>query len=307
MLRLISFLVFCVTLVSVVRADDMVLLNVGTGAGNGGGTSYTGPGDIVTGATAWYGVRAYNAAYAATGTGKAVNIRRASDNSAMDIVILTNGKLDVTTASTFCASTTCYVTEWYDQTGNGKNATQTTAGNQPTLAFSGCNFTITTACVVFNGTTSYLLTSFTQNQPNTVYVSLYSSIATSNTQEYYRSTGGNNVLFRTTPGIGSASIYADATPEIGIGLYTINVPYFSAGVFNGVQSVPYFNTLIGATSNSFGSDSFINGAIGTTSGSTEFLAGGMAEFGIWPSALTSTNVGSLCHNAYINNGSGTSC
>ena len=54
----------------------------------------------------------------------------------MDIVILTSGALDTTTAATFCASTTCYVTEWYDQTGNGNNVTQSTNGNQPALLFN---------------------------------------------------------------------------------------------------------------------------------------------------------------------------
>ena len=64
---------------------------------------YVGPGDIVSGAIAWYGLRAYNLAYT-TGTNKAINIRRASDNTTTDIVILTSGALDIATAATFCAS-----------------------------------------------------------------------------------------------------------------------------------------------------------------------------------------------------------
>lgn len=63
-------------------------------------TSYIGSGDIVPGATAWYGLRAYNAAYA-TGLNKAVNVRRASDNATSDILILPNGNLDIATANTF--------------------------------------------------------------------------------------------------------------------------------------------------------------------------------------------------------------
>lgn len=62
--------------------------------------TYQGPGDIVSGATAWYGLRAYNAAYA-TGSNNAINVRRASDNSTSNIVILANGKLDIATANTF--------------------------------------------------------------------------------------------------------------------------------------------------------------------------------------------------------------
>ena len=88
--------------------------------------AYVGPGDIVSGATAWYGLRAYSAAIAATGTQKAINIRRASDNTTKDILIRKSGNLDPTTAATFCASTTCYVTTWYDQTGNGNDVAQGT-------------------------------------------------------------------------------------------------------------------------------------------------------------------------------------
>jgi hypothetical protein len=68
---------------------------------SGGG--YSGPGDVVSGATAWYGLRAYNAAYA-TGSNNAINVRRASDNSTQNIVILSTGNLDIATANTFAGS-----------------------------------------------------------------------------------------------------------------------------------------------------------------------------------------------------------
>lgn len=67
-----------------------------------GVATYSGPGDVVSGATAWYScTRGYNAAYAAPGTGKACNVRRASDNTTQDIVILANGNFDVTSYNTF--------------------------------------------------------------------------------------------------------------------------------------------------------------------------------------------------------------
>jgi hypothetical protein len=99
--------------------------------------AYVGPGDLVSGATAWYGLRAYSAAVAATGTQKAINIRRASDNATTDILILPNGNLDVVTAAAFLASTTGFLTTLYDQTGNGLNAVQATPSSQPQLILSG--------------------------------------------------------------------------------------------------------------------------------------------------------------------------
>lgn len=65
----------------------------GTVHSTGGGGGYTGPGDVVAGATAWYGLRAYSAAVAATGTQKAVKIRRASDDHLCDVLIATSGLL----------------------------------------------------------------------------------------------------------------------------------------------------------------------------------------------------------------------
>lgn len=67
----------------------------------GGGTTatYVGPGDIVSGATAWYGLRAYKAAYASPGTNKSVNLRRASDNATCDFVIATSGDLGGTAST----------------------------------------------------------------------------------------------------------------------------------------------------------------------------------------------------------------
>jgi hypothetical protein len=99
--------------------------------------TYAGPGDLVAGASGWFGLRAYSAAVAAGGTQKAINIRRTSDSASMEILILPSGDLDVATATTFCNATTCFVTKAYDQSGNGKDATQPTQAAQPQLVFNG--------------------------------------------------------------------------------------------------------------------------------------------------------------------------
>lgn len=118
------------------------------------GSSYTGPGDVVSGAIFYGGVRAYNAAYA-TGSNNAMTIRRASDNTTSNIVILSTGALDVATATTFCSATTCYVATLYNQSGGGApNAVQTTntSAAQPQLVFNCVNSTV--PCIQFSGTQS---------------------------------------------------------------------------------------------------------------------------------------------------------
>lgn len=91
-----------------------------------------GPLDLAKDATACYSLRACKVSYA-TGRNNAITIRRASDNLAKNIVILSSGYLDIATAATFCASTNCFVTEWFDQTGNDNDVVQASAANQPRL------------------------------------------------------------------------------------------------------------------------------------------------------------------------------
>lgn len=95
--------------VSAAQRDGMTLLGVSQGVKN----NYTGPGDIVSGATVWYSCsRGYSASYAAPGTGKACNVRRASDNATQDIAILSNGSFDIASYNTFVgtdATGTCTI------------------------------------------------------------------------------------------------------------------------------------------------------------------------------------------------------
>ncbi len=70
---------------------------------------YQGPGDI-TAFTAWYGLRAYSAAVAATGTQKAVDLRR-NDGATCTALIGSNGDIDLT-VGTPCNSNTQTVTAW---------------------------------------------------------------------------------------------------------------------------------------------------------------------------------------------------
>ena len=64
-------------------------------------------------------------------------IRRASDSTTTTIGFDGSGNIDESAITTFCTGTTCTVSEWKDQSGNGNHATQSTAGNQPTIYTGG--------------------------------------------------------------------------------------------------------------------------------------------------------------------------
>jgi len=79
-----------------------------------------------------YGLQILNTAY----TGNIINIRRSSDNTNVNFTVdSTNTTLvtasDGQTLSSWLGAGTANVVIWYDQSGNGKNLTQLTNGNQP--------------------------------------------------------------------------------------------------------------------------------------------------------------------------------
>jgi hypothetical protein len=88
--------------------------------------------DTYSGAAAAYSLRRLRTAY----TGSAIRVRRASDNTEQDIGFVSN-ELRHVCIDSFCSGTNGFVKTWYDQSGNARDATQTTAANQPQIVSSG--------------------------------------------------------------------------------------------------------------------------------------------------------------------------
>lgn len=91
--------------------------------------------DGISNVAAAYSLRQLRTAYA----GSAVRVRRSSDSTEQDIGFDGSGEFDSSAFSAFVGGGTGYVKKWYDQSGNGRDATQTTAGNQPTIALNVVN------------------------------------------------------------------------------------------------------------------------------------------------------------------------
>jgi hypothetical protein len=85
--------------------------------------------DTYTGAAAAYSVRKLDKDY----TGSCMRIRRSSDEATQDIGFDSNGDLDTAAIASFVGDAYGYVTAWYDQSGNGRNMTQSTSANQPMI------------------------------------------------------------------------------------------------------------------------------------------------------------------------------
>lgn len=81
------------------------------------------------GAYAAYSLRRLNGFY----NGPAVRLRRSSDNEELDIGFDFDGNLDTVASAAFYDGTNLQAVTWYDQSGNGRDTTQTDPGPQPLL------------------------------------------------------------------------------------------------------------------------------------------------------------------------------
>lgn len=94
--------------------------------------------DIYPNAAVAYSLRRLSSTY----TGNLIRVRRSSDNTEQNIGYDANNVLDTAALLSFVGVGNGFVTTWYDQSGNGNNATQTTALNQPQIVSSGSLLTI---------------------------------------------------------------------------------------------------------------------------------------------------------------------
>jgi hypothetical protein len=83
--------------------------------------------DSYTGAEAAYATALLYSGY----SGSCLRVRR-SDNTEQDIGF-SGQDIDEAAINTFCSGANCFVKTWYDQSGNGNDATQTVAASQPKI------------------------------------------------------------------------------------------------------------------------------------------------------------------------------
>lgn len=89
---------------------------------------------ITSTSAAMYSLRKLICTYA----GNCIRIRSSAVGSpTTDIGFTTNGDLDTTSMKAFVGSNSAFVTIWYDQSGNGRNASQNTTTDQPRIMNAG--------------------------------------------------------------------------------------------------------------------------------------------------------------------------
>ena len=116
--------------------------------------SFTGLLDTFT-ATSGYSVRQLRADATSS-----LRVRRSSDDAEQDIGFNTSNELDTTALLAFVGTggtDNGFVTIWYDQSGNDKHATNSTAAEQPKIVDSGALVTVNSkAGIDFDGSDDFL-------------------------------------------------------------------------------------------------------------------------------------------------------
>lgn len=249
---------------------------------------YQGPGDIVAGAVAWYGLRPYNAAY----TGPLIRLHRLNDDQQCNISAA-NGGFSSTinceqtasngqTANTFCSATTCVVVALYDQTSHGNDLIQSITSAKPQLTF---NCLGTLPCISFFGVQQFkTANSINQSHPFSIMVAAnYTGSILSETF----AADGNEVQVGYNA-FTSDDIYATAGTLFHL---TGNPP----GVFRTIQFIvndpTSFLTINGtATAETAGTNAFASQAIFGA------FTGQFVECGMWPIAFTAAQQTAINNN-----------
>jgi hypothetical protein len=142
-----------------------------------------------TSATA-YSLRKLSCSY----FGNAIQVRRSSDNAVQDIGFTSLGDLDTISLKTFIGANSGFIAIWYDQSSNGRNASQANTARQPRIVNAGViERQNTKPAIYFGGLTRGL---FTGNFSGYATAACFNGVAKVNTNLTYNTivnkTNNNN-------------------------------------------------------------------------------------------------------------------
>lgn len=177
------------------------------------------------GATAAYslkriGGRAFTGSFA-------IRVRRSSDNTEQNIGFNSVGGLDTSALTSFVGANSAFVVKWYDQSGNGRDAYQAVAGNDPRIVNAGViDSSGGTTGILFDGSNDFLLFDGT----NIV------NYGTGNLTTYFYANQVTNTSTRT---------FIDARSTAGGVPWAIETSTSKLSVYNGVPNTSSTNTIAG--------------------------------------------------------------
>ena len=266
--------------------------------------AYSGFGDAFGGVTAYYSLRQFTEAE----TLNAIRVRRSSDDTEQDIGFDANGDLDTTALLAFVGTggtDNGFVTTFYDQSGNGNNATNSTESEQPLVVSGGALVTENgKAAIQFDGVDdTFDSASFLNALDDASIINVSSPISTNaflNIYSGFDSFSVYNILFRYSD---DSKVFVGLSGASASGNYSTSTSYaaqqnlifvnFDNSLTAGNQVDIYLN---GSDANASGSNdvgtlkSPTNGYIGSRDGVNNFN-GNMQELIIFNSDQSTNRTG----------------
>lgn len=222
-----------------------------------------------TGAAAAFSLRLIRAAY----TGPAIRVRRSNDNAEIDIGFTSAGDLNTTALLAFVGANSAFVTTWYDQSGNARNAIQTTAANQPRIVNAGVVELIGSRPAinfVGNGANNYLIISGTLTGSS--WLTNLVAQQTTTTSKYVLLNTALNWALNYGIIAGNAELFAGGSALFSIAA-NLSSPHITSAQYNSASSQIFVNgtgsALANAGANAPGTVT-IGAAIGGAAPQTDF-------------------------------------
>ena len=244
--------------------------------------------DQYSGAAAAYSLRLLSSTY----TGDAIRVRRSSDNTEQDIGFV-SGQLDTSSLETFCSGTDGFVTKWYDQSGNGRDATQTNAANQPQIVSSG-------SVILENGKpavqfiatsdTSLFTSTITESLPVHVFATIRLDSILSSLPHLYDTKGAGRMFLRGYFN-NNFQMYNGATISTPTNSGITGQSVLFDNLFNSTNSEFYLNGGLEASGNT--GTLGVNGTLylGSRDATRNNMDGFIKEFVFYPSDQSSNRTG----------------
>lgn len=265
----------------------------------GGAAPFVGLLDTYTDAAVAYSVRKLRNAY----SGSAIRVRRSSDNTEQDIGFDTNGNLDESALTTFVGAGNGFVTTWYDQSGNSRNATQSTAINQPLIVNAGTvEKTNGKVSIKFDASNDVLInsTSIFSGAGNRTLFALYKPNNASGTFSYSifgqtdtATSGYWSQIQSRTRFVTGDPYFAGFSADIGNGLSTPDTTQKLGSFFyNGTSGSLYKNnSLLGSANITLNAQATGQIYIGASTATNEFADANIQELIAWASNKTTDRTG----------------
>ena len=245
---------------------------------------------LTSSAEADYSLRKLLTAY----SGSAIRVRESSGDTEADIGFDGSGNLDATALLAHTGSNSGYITIWYDQSGNGYDATQTTDASQPQIVSAGAVLVDDNGNpkVTFDGSNDFLQISSNLNCTPYITVNFVNKFNGFGTAAYMqfiskRNTSGARWQVNPRKNDGKYDLFLTAfggTWDTNQNLLTFIWDNGNRYIYE--NKVLEYSVSIGGTVTS---DTSIPVYIGCINGSSEFVDGDFQEIIFFNSAIGSTD------------------